>query len=107
MCIRDRGYTAASLIANGKTGYMSSVRNTTAPADQWIAGGVPITMIEQAHGVEGDEGQAAAQEHQRNQKDHADAGVESRKKERDLLSTLLYLPVQSIGNMGNFNIDVF
>lgn len=33
-------------------------------------------------------------------------GVES-KKERDLLSTLLYLPVQSIGNMGNFNIDVF
>lgn len=33
-------------------------------------------------------------------------GVES-KKERDLLSTLLYLPVQSTGNMGNFNIDVF
>lgn len=39
------GYTAAQLIANGKTGYMSSVRNTTAPADQWIAGGVPITMM--------------------------------------------------------------
>ncbi|MDR0976296.1 MAG: diphosphate--fructose-6-phosphate 1-phosphotransferase [Prevotellaceae bacterium] len=39
------GYTAAFLIANGKTGYMSSVRNTTAPADQWIAGGVPITMM--------------------------------------------------------------
>lgn len=39
------GYTASDLIANGKTGYMSSVRNTTAPADQWIAGGVPITMM--------------------------------------------------------------
>lgn len=39
------GFTAAQLIANGKTGYMSSVRNTTAPADQWIAGGVPITMM--------------------------------------------------------------
>ncbi len=47
------GYTAASLIANGKTGYMSSVRNTTAPADEWIAGGVPITMMmnmERRHG---------------------------------------------------------
>lgn len=39
------GYTASRLIAAGKTGYMSSVRNTTAPADQWIAGGVPITMM--------------------------------------------------------------
>jgi pyrophosphate--fructose-6-phosphate 1-phosphotransferase len=39
------GYTAACLIAAGKTGYMSSVRNTTAPADQWIAGGIPITMM--------------------------------------------------------------
>ena len=39
------GYTAAALIGNGKTGYMSSVRNTTAPADQWIAGGVPITEM--------------------------------------------------------------
>ena len=39
------GYTASMLIANGKTGYMSSVRNTTAPAEEWIAGGVPITMI--------------------------------------------------------------
>jgi diphosphate-dependent phosphofructokinase len=32
------GYTASMLIANGKTGYMSSVRNTTAPAAEWIAG---------------------------------------------------------------------
>lgn len=39
------GFTASDLIANGKTGYMSSVRNTTASADQWIAGGVPITMM--------------------------------------------------------------
>ena len=39
------GYTASGLIAFGKTGYMASVRNTTAPADQWIAGGVPITMM--------------------------------------------------------------
>uniref|UniRef100_UPI0025C70745 diphosphate--fructose-6-phosphate 1-phosphotransferase n=1 Tax=Bacteroides sp. TaxID=29523 RepID=UPI0025C70745 len=39
------GYTASLLIASGKTGYMSSVRNTTAPAAEWIAGGVPITMM--------------------------------------------------------------
>ena len=39
------GYTASMLIANGKTGYMSSVRNTTAPAAEWIAGGVPTTMM--------------------------------------------------------------
>ena len=47
------GYTASVLIANGKTGYMSSVRNTTAPAEEWIAGGVPITMMmnmERRHG---------------------------------------------------------
>jgi len=39
------GYTAACLIKSGKTGYMSSVRNTTATADKWIAGGIPITMM--------------------------------------------------------------
>ncbi|MDR1526185.1 MAG: diphosphate--fructose-6-phosphate 1-phosphotransferase [Dysgonamonadaceae bacterium] len=47
------GYTAAGLIGEGKTGYMSSVRNTTAPASEWIAGGVPITMMmnmERRHG---------------------------------------------------------
>jgi diphosphate-dependent phosphofructokinase len=47
------GYNAATLIANGKTGYMSSIRNTTAPAQDWIAGGVPITMMmnmERRHG---------------------------------------------------------
>jgi pyrophosphate--fructose-6-phosphate 1-phosphotransferase len=39
------GYTASCLIGAGKTGYMSSVRNTTAPASRWIAGGIPITMM--------------------------------------------------------------
>ena len=39
------GYNASRLIANGKTGYMSIIRNTTAPAAEWIAGGVPITMM--------------------------------------------------------------
>ena len=47
------GYTASCLINAGKTGYMSSVRNTTAPAEKWIAGGIPITMmmnLERRHG---------------------------------------------------------
>ncbi|MEA4905825.1 MAG: diphosphate--fructose-6-phosphate 1-phosphotransferase [Petrimonas sp.] len=47
------GYTASMLIAAGKTGDMSSVRNTTAPASEWIAGGTPITMMmnmERRHG---------------------------------------------------------
>lgn len=39
------GFNASRLIANGKTGYMSIIRNTTAPAAEWIAGGVPITMM--------------------------------------------------------------
>ena len=39
------GYNASRLIANGKTGYMSVIKNTTAPATEWIAGGVPITMM--------------------------------------------------------------
>ncbi len=47
------GFNAAALIGAGKTGYMSSVRNTTRPASEWIAGGIPITMmmnIERRHG---------------------------------------------------------
>ena len=47
------GYNAANLIGEGKTGYMSSIRNTTAPAAEWIAGGVPVTMMmnmERRHG---------------------------------------------------------
>ena len=39
------GVTAAHLIAAGKTGYMSIVRNLTKPAAEWVAGGVPITMM--------------------------------------------------------------
>ena len=39
------GAAAVQLIACGKTGYMATVKNTTAPADEWIAGGVPITMM--------------------------------------------------------------
>ena len=39
------GFNASRLISTGKTGYMSVIRNTTAPAAEWIAGGVPITMM--------------------------------------------------------------
>ena len=39
------GASAAQLIAAGKTGYMAIVKNTTTPAEQWVAGGVPITMM--------------------------------------------------------------
>ena len=47
------GITASVLIDEGKTGYMASVRNLTAPAEEWIAGGVPVTMMmnmERRHG---------------------------------------------------------
>lgn len=39
------GITATQLIAAGKTGYMALVQNLTAPAAEWKAGGVPITMM--------------------------------------------------------------
>jgi len=39
------GTSAAHLIANGKTGYMAIVKNTTKPTSEWKAGGVPITMM--------------------------------------------------------------
>lgn len=47
------GRTASCLIASGVTGYMASVQNLTAPASQWIAGGIPTTMMmnmERRHG---------------------------------------------------------
>jgi len=47
------GFSAFVLIASGLTGYLSSVKNLIAPANQWIAGGVPLTMmmnLEQRHG---------------------------------------------------------
>lgn len=39
------GVSAANLIANGRTGYMAVVQNLSAPAEEWKAGGVPITMM--------------------------------------------------------------
>ena len=47
------GFNAFVLFSAGLTGYLSSVKNTQKPADQWMAGGVPITMmmnLEQRHG---------------------------------------------------------
>ena len=47
------GFGAFVLIASGLTGYISSVRNLVAPANEWLAGGVPLTMmmnLEQRHG---------------------------------------------------------
>ncbi|MDR2376341.1 MAG: diphosphate--fructose-6-phosphate 1-phosphotransferase [Treponema sp.] len=47
------GFSAFVLTAAGLTGYLSSVRNLSAPAEQWIAGGVPLTMMmnmEHRHG---------------------------------------------------------
>ena len=47
------GFNAFALINFGLTGYLSSVRNLTQPADQWVAGGVPLTMMmnmEKRHG---------------------------------------------------------
>lgn len=39
------GYNAAMLINSGLTGYMSSVRNLTDKTENWICGGIPITMM--------------------------------------------------------------
>ena len=39
------GRVASLLIKSGKTGYMSSVRNLTKPAAEWVAGGIPITAM--------------------------------------------------------------
>jgi len=47
------GYNAFMLIASGITGYISSISNLSAPADEWKAGGIPVTMmmnLEQRHG---------------------------------------------------------
>lgn len=49
------GYSAFVLAANGRSGYLSSIRNLSAPAAEWIAGGVPLTMMmnmERRHGSE-------------------------------------------------------
>ena len=47
------GFNAFALINFGLTGYLSSVRNLTEAANDWIAGGVPLTMMmnmERRHG---------------------------------------------------------
>lgn len=47
------GYNATMLINGGLTGYMSSVRNLTDHTENWIPGGIPITMMlnmERRHG---------------------------------------------------------
>ena len=47
------GYNAFALINFGLTGYLSSIRNLTEPANDWVAGGVPLTMMmnmERRHG---------------------------------------------------------
>ena len=47
------GYNAFMLIQSGCTGYLSSIRNLSAPASEWKAGGMPITKmmnIERRHG---------------------------------------------------------
>ena len=47
------GFNAFALINFCLTGYLSSVRNLTEPANDWVAGGVPLTMMmnmERRHG---------------------------------------------------------
>ena len=49
------GYTAFVLAASALTGYLSSVRNLTAGADKWAAGGVPLVSMmnmEHRHGTD-------------------------------------------------------
>ncbi len=47
------GFNAFALINFGLTGYLSSVKNLIKPANEWVAGGVPLTMMmnmEKRHG---------------------------------------------------------
>lgn len=47
------GFNAFMLIQYGFTGYLSKVSNLSAPAEEWVAGGMPITKmmnIERRHG---------------------------------------------------------
>ena len=48
------GHAACVLINAGYTGYLASIRNLARSADEWMAGGVPLTMMmnmEQRHGA--------------------------------------------------------
>ena len=47
------GYNAFMLILYGYTGYLSKISNLKAPAEEWVAGGMPITKMmnmERRHG---------------------------------------------------------
>ena len=47
------GYNAFMLIQYGYTGYLSKISNLSAPANEWVAGGMPITKmmnVERRHG---------------------------------------------------------
>ena len=47
------GYNAAMLIQYGFNGYLSKISNLSKPAEEWVAGGMPITKmmnIERRHG---------------------------------------------------------
>jgi pyrophosphate--fructose-6-phosphate 1-phosphotransferase len=47
------GYTAFALVAAGLSGYLSSVKNLSAPAAKWEAGGLPLVSLmnlERRHG---------------------------------------------------------
>ena len=49
------GYNAFMLIQYGYTGYLSKVSNLSKPAQQWVAGGMPITKMmnmERRHGAD-------------------------------------------------------
>ena len=49
------GYNAFMLISYGYTGYLSKVSNLSNPAEEWVAGGMPITKmmnIERRHGAD-------------------------------------------------------
>jgi len=49
------GYNAFMLIQYGYTGYLSKVSNLSRPAEEWVAGGMPITKmmnIERRHGAD-------------------------------------------------------
>ena len=49
------GYNAFMLIQYGYTGYLSKISNLSKPADEWVAGGMPITKMmnmERRHGVD-------------------------------------------------------
>ena len=39
------GFAAAQLVRTGLTGYTASVTNLTRPHEEWVAGGVPVTMM--------------------------------------------------------------